>query len=135
MTRCRWTIRRPLSSAIPAPRHAFTDLFALRTEIGASSNYAKLAYVSPSLFGAQLALSFTPSEGKKCCPSCNAGPHVPGRAGRHLGSGAALFRPMSGRSRSPAMPAWRTAAPNTSLPGQEGVSDLGAGPARRLSRQ
>jgi len=45
----------------PSTRHAVIDLFALRTEVGASSNYAKFAYVSPALFGAQLALSFTPN--------------------------------------------------------------------------
>ena len=64
-------------------------MFALRTEVGASSNYAKFVYTSPSLFGAQLALSFTPSEGKQL-PFLNAGPHLPGTPGRFLGSGAAL---------------------------------------------
>jgi hypothetical protein len=53
-------------------------MFALRTPVGASSNYAKIAYTSPLLFGAQIALSFTPSEGKQF-PFLNAGPHVPGR--------------------------------------------------------
>ncbi|HYS46098.1 MAG TPA: hypothetical protein VEM35_06650, partial [Rhizomicrobium sp.] len=62
----------------PVSHRAVTDMFALRTEVGASSNYAKIAYTSPSLFGAQLALSFTPSEGKQL-PFLNAGPHVPGR--------------------------------------------------------
>ena len=54
----------------PATRRAVTDIFALRTEVGASSNYAKFAYVSPALFGLQLALSFTPTQGKEACPSC-----------------------------------------------------------------
>ena len=54
-------------------------MFALRTEVGASSNYAKFAYVSPALFGAQLALSFTPNQGKEVLPFLHAGPHVPGR--------------------------------------------------------
>ncbi|HEY4275407.1 MAG TPA: hypothetical protein VGM68_07990 [Rhizomicrobium sp.] len=65
--------RNPLTS------HAVSDVFALRTAVGASSNYAKLAYVSPALFGVQLALSFTPNQGKNFLPFVNAGPDVPGR--------------------------------------------------------
>ena len=63
----------------PVTGHAVSDAFALRTAIGASSNYAKLAYVSPALFGVQLALSFTPNQGKNFLPFVNAGPDVPGR--------------------------------------------------------
>ncbi len=62
----------------PGTHRAVTDIFALRTEVGASSNYAKFAYTSPSLFGVQLALSFTPTEAKEL-PFLNAGPHLPGR--------------------------------------------------------
>ena len=62
----------------PLDGKAVINLFALRTQAGASSNYAKFVYTSPLLFGAQLALSFTPSEGKQL-PFLNAGPHVPGR--------------------------------------------------------
>src|SRR4051812_2399855 len=46
----------------PATGHGFADVFPLRTQIGASANDAKIAYVSPALFGAQLALSYTPNE-------------------------------------------------------------------------
>jgi hypothetical protein len=64
-------------------------MFALRTRVGASSNYAKIVYTSPSLFGAQLALSFTPSEGKQLpFPECGAA--CAGPPGGILGSGAAL---------------------------------------------
>ena len=63
----------------PGTNGAATDIFALRTSVGASSNYAKFAYVSPALFGAQLALSFTPNQGKDVLPFLKAGPHVPGR--------------------------------------------------------
>src|SRR6185312_14509703 len=60
----------------PGTRHAFADGFALRTEIGASSNDAKLAYVSPKVFGAQLALSFTPNQAKEVLPFLHEGPHL-----------------------------------------------------------
>ncbi len=63
----------------PNTNHAVIDMFALRTAVGASSNYAKFAYVSPALFGAQLALSFTPNQSKQVLPFLKAGPHVPGR--------------------------------------------------------
>ena len=63
----------------PTTNGAVIDMFALRTAVGASSNYAKFAYVSPALFGAQLALSFTPNQGKDVLPFLRAGPQVPGR--------------------------------------------------------
>lgn len=62
----------------PGDGRAVINMFALRTQAGASSNYAKFVYTSPSLFGAQLALSFTPTQGKQL-PFLNAGPHLPGR--------------------------------------------------------
>ena len=40
--------------------------------------YGYTSLVGPALFGAQIALSFTPSEGKQL-PFMNAGPHLPGR--------------------------------------------------------
>jgi hypothetical protein len=63
----------------PASGRAASEIFALRTEVGASSNYAKFVYASPEIFGVQLGLSFTPSEGKQL-PFLNAGPQVAGRA-------------------------------------------------------
>lgn len=62
----------------PRDGRAVINMFALRTQAGASSNYAKFVYTSPTLFGATLALSFTPTQGKQL-PFLNAGPHLPGR--------------------------------------------------------
>jgi len=113
----------------PASGRAVTDMFALRTQVGASSNYAKIAYTSPALFGAQLALSFTPSEGKQL-PFLNAGPHVPGRqvdiweaALRYETDFDTKWGPLS-------LSAYGAVAEGRAehkLAGQEGVSDLGAG--------
>ena len=73
----------------PGTHRAVTDMFALRTEVGASSNYAKFAYTSPALFGVQLALSFTPTEGQGAAvPEC--GPASARPAGGHLGRRAPL---------------------------------------------
>ena len=111
----------------PSTNRALTDIFALRTEVGASSNYAKFAYVSPALFGAQLALSFTPSEGKDVLPFLHAGPACC-RDARPI-SGKAALRYSDDVGPVTLQRLWRRAEGRGEhkLPGQEGVSDLGAG--------
>ncbi len=109
----------------PGTHRAVTDMFALRTQVGASSNYAKIAYTSPSLFGVQLALSFTPSEGKQL-PFLNAGPHVPGRQ-VELWEAALRYETELGPMSVSAYGAVTEGRAEHKLPGQEGVSDLGAG--------
>ncbi len=117
----------PQTSFFLAPgRHAVTDMFALRTSVGASSNYAKFAYVSPALFGAQLALSFTPNQGKQVLPFLTAGPDVPGRQAAIWEAGMRYstdFGPVS-------LTGYGGVAEGRGehkLGRQEGVSDLGAG--------
>jgi hypothetical protein len=109
----------------PVTQRAVTDTFALRTAVGASSNYAKIVYTSPSLFGAQLALSFTPSEGKQL-PFLNAGPHVPGRQ-VEFWEAALRYETEVGPVSLSAYGAVAEGRAEHKLPGQEGVSDLGAG--------
>ena len=110
----------------PATAHAFTDNFTLRTEIGASSNYAKIAYVSPSLFGAQLAVSFTPSQGKEVLPFLHEGPHVAGRQA-DIWEGAIQYSDTLGPVTLSAYGGIAVGRAEHKAPGQEGVSDLGAG--------
>lgn len=110
----------------PVTGRAFTDVFTLRTEIGASSNYAKLAYISPALFGAQIAISFTPNSGKEVLPFLHEGAHVPGRqadiweAGLRYSDdvGPVTLSGYAGLAEGRA---------EHKLPGQEGVNDIGAG--------
>jgi hypothetical protein len=109
----------------PGTHRAVTDMFALRTQVGASSNYAKLAYTSPLLFGAQLALSFTPSEGKQL-PFLNAGPHVAGRQ-VDIWEAALRYEMEVGPISLSAYGAVAEGRAEHKLAGQEGVSDLGAG--------
>ena len=109
----------------PGTHRAVTGMFALRTQVGASSNYAKMAYSSPSLFGVQLALSFTPSEGKQL-PFLNAGPHVPGRQ-VDFWEAALRYETELGPVSLSAYGAVAEGRAEHKLPGQEGVSDLGAG--------
>jgi hypothetical protein len=110
----------------PSTGHAFTDAFALRTEIGASSNYAKLAYVSPTLFGAQLAVSFTPSQGKEILPFLHKGPHVGGRQA-DIWEAAIRYSDQFGSLSVSAYGGVAEGRAEHKAVGQEGVSDLGAG--------
>jgi hypothetical protein len=108
---------------------AVTDMFALRTEVGASSNYAKFVYSSPLLFGVQLALSFTPSEGKQL-PFLNAGPHVAGRQADFWEAALRYeddFTFFGGPVALSGYAAISESRAEHKLPGQEGTSDLGAG--------
>jgi hypothetical protein len=109
----------------PATHRAVTDMFALRTAVGASSNYAKFVYTSPELFGAQLALSFTPSEGKQL-PFMQAGPQLPGRQA-DMWEAALRYSDSVGPVTLSAYGAFAEGRGEHKLPGQEGVSDLGAG--------
>jgi hypothetical protein len=109
----------------PNTHRAVTDMFALRTEVGASSNYAKFAYTSPSVFGLQLALSFTPTEGKEL-PFLNAGPHLSGRQA-DIWEAALSYSTDLGPVSLSAYGAFADGRAEHKLPGQEGVSDLGAG--------
>ncbi|HEY1877524.1 MAG TPA: hypothetical protein VGG66_08635 [Rhizomicrobium sp.] len=109
----------------PVTHRAVTDLFTLRTPVGASSNYAKFAYFSPSLFGVQLALSFAPTEAKEL-PFLNAGPHLAGRQA-DIWEGAIRYETDLGPASIAAYGAFAEGRAEHKLPGQEGVSELGAG--------
>jgi hypothetical protein len=109
----------------PGSHRAVTDIFALRTEVGASSNYAKIAYTSPEVFGLQIGLSFTPTEAKQL-PFLNAGPHLPGRQ-VDVWEGAIHYTTDLGPASISAYGAFAEGRAEHKLPGQEGVSDLGAG--------
>jgi hypothetical protein len=109
----------------PVTHRAVTGMFALRTPVGASSNYAKIVYTSPSLFGAQLALSFTPSEAKQL-PFLNAGPHLPGRQ-VEFWEAALRYETEVGPVSLSAYGAVAEGRAEHKLPGQEGISDLGTG--------
>lgn len=115
--------------ALDDPRINFVSAgntaLALRTAVGASSNYAKLVYTSPALFGLQLALSFTPSEGKQL-PFLSAGPHVAGRQA-DFWDGAIRYEDDMGPVTLSGYVAASLARSEHKLPGQEGTSDLGFG--------
>jgi hypothetical protein len=104
---------------------AANTVFALRSEVGASSNYAKFVYMSPDVLGVQLALSFTPTEGKQL-PFLNAGPHLLGRQA-DMWEAALKYQDTVGPVAVTAFGAVAEARAEHKLAGQEGTSDLGAG--------
>lgn len=59
----------------PATGRAFTTLFGLNSSVESSLNYAKISYYTPRLFGIQVGVSYTPSEGREVIPFLNNGPH------------------------------------------------------------
>jgi hypothetical protein len=109
----------------PGTHRAVSDMFALRTEAGASSNYAKFVYTSPSLLGVQIALSYAPSQGKQL-PFLNAGPHVADRQADFY-EAALRYETEVGPVSLAGYGAFVESRAEHKLPGQEGVSDLAAG--------
>ena len=61
----------------PSTGNAFINVFTLNSAVESSLNYAKISYYTPRLFGVQIAVSFTPSEGKDVIPFLSAGPMTP----------------------------------------------------------
>jgi predicted porin len=110
----------------PGTGHAFIDTFRLSTAIGASSNYAKLAYVSPNVFGVQLALSFSPGEGKNVLPFLNAGPQRPGRAAA-IWEASLRYATDLGPVSLTGYAGLAEGRAEHKLAGQQGLSDIGLG--------
>jgi hypothetical protein len=109
----------------PGTGRAVRALFPLRTQVSASSNYAKFVYTSPSLFGAQLALSFAPTQGKQL-PFLDAGPDVPGRQATFWEAALRYETEFEGAAVA-ASAAVSESRGEHKLPGQQGTSDLGFG--------
>lgn len=63
----------------PSTGRAFQEVFGLSTAVNASSNYAKISYYTPRLFGLQIGVSYTPGENREVIPFLNNGPHAANR--------------------------------------------------------
>lgn len=110
----------------PQTGRAFASVFALRSETGSSANFAKFSYYTPKVFGLQLGLSYTPSEGKTVVPFLSAGPDMADRQNRmwemaatydtQFGDAAAKFYGGMTMGHNE----WRT-------PGHEGLTDWAFG--------
>jgi hypothetical protein len=110
----------------PATARAIIAMFALRSEIASSSNYAKLSYYTPRLFGVQIGASFTPSQGKDVVPFVAAGPDVPDREKR-IWETAISYSDMFGEANVKAYAGLSMAHDAARTPGREGLTDWGLG--------
>jgi predicted porin len=63
----------------PSTGRPFQEVFGLSTAVNSSSNYAKIGYYSPRLFGIEIGVSYTPSQGREVIPFLNNGPHAANR--------------------------------------------------------
>ena len=63
----------------PTTGRSFQEIFGLSTAVNASSNYAKISYYTPRLFGVQIGVSYTPGENREVVPFLNNGPHAANR--------------------------------------------------------
>ncbi len=109
----------------PAGRTA-TNVFAPRTALTASANYAKISLETPDLFGVTLGFSFTPSEGKNVLPWLAAGPQVNGRQST-IWEGALRYSDDFGPLTMSGYFGGAFGAAERKLPGQQGVSEFGLG--------
>jgi len=110
----------------PLSGRAFAGVFTPRMQAGASSSFAKLSYYTPKIFGVQIGLSYTPSEGRSVLPFLSAGPDVADRQNRMWEMAARYedqFGPFTTRISGGLIMGhneWRT-------PGHEGLTDWAFG--------
>lgn len=109
----------------PAGR-AVTGIFAPRTALTGSANYAKIAVETPTLFGVTLGFSFTPAEGKNVLPWLAAGPQVNGRQAA-IWEGALRYSDDFGPLTMSFYMGGAFGAAERKLPGQQGLSEFGLG--------
>jgi len=125
------SINDPRTSFFRDPRtgRAVTNLFALRTPVGISTNDTKFLYASPEYAGIQLALSFTPSQSKSL-PFLETGPNVPGRQAAIWEAGLRYGTELDAGFGPVLLTGYGAVAQGHArhrLPGQNDVRDLGFG--------
>ncbi|HSZ73289.1 MAG TPA: porin, partial [Rhizomicrobium sp.] len=110
----------------PITGRAVIDLFPLKSEVDSSSNYAKLSYFTPRLFGIQIGVSYTPSQGKDVLPFVNDGPDVPDRQKR-IWETAISYSDTLGEATFKTSAALSMAHDGDRMPGHQGLTDWALG--------
>jgi hypothetical protein len=110
----------------PSTGRAFINVFALNSTSEASLNYAKISYYTPRLFGVELAVSFTPSEGKDVLPFLSNGPQVPDRQ-KSIWEAAASYNGYFGPASLGLSAAWSGGHDDNKTAGHAGLSDWSLG--------
>jgi hypothetical protein len=110
----------------PVSHRALIAPFTLRSEVAASSNFAKLTYLSPTLFGLQIGASFTPSEGREVIPFLHEGPQVADRQSA-IWEGALRYSDYFGALGLSAYGGFSFAHDENKTPGHAGLSEWALG--------
>ena len=110
----------------PVTGRNFTEVFALNSAVESSSNYAKFSYYTPRLFGVQLAVSYTPSEGKEVIPFLHNGPNVANRQ-KSIWEGAISYSETFGRTSVGAYLGGALGHGERKTPGHAGLTEWGMG--------
>jgi|HubBroStandDraft_2_1064218.scaffolds.fasta_scaffold03427_2 hypothetical protein len=110
----------------PITNRAFIDIFPLKSEVDSSSNYAKLSYFTPRLFGVQIGASYTPSQGKDVLPFVNDGPGVQDRQKR-IWETAISYSDTLGEATFKTSAALSMAHDGDRTPGHQGLTDWALG--------
>ncbi|HEY0106934.1 MAG TPA: hypothetical protein VGB91_12685 [Rhizomicrobium sp.] len=110
----------------PSTGQAFVSIFTLNSAVESSLNYAKLSYYTPRLFGVQIGLSYTPSEGKDVVPFLNNGPNVANRQ-KSLWEGALNYSDSFGPVTLSAYAGLTVGHGDRKTPGHAGLTDWAVG--------
>jgi hypothetical protein len=110
----------------PSTGRDFTEIFALNSAVESSLNYAKISYYTPRLFGIQLAVSYTPSEGREVIPFLNNGPDLTNRQ-KSIWETAASYSGNFGPVSVGFYGALSVGHADRKTPGHEGLTDWGLG--------
>jgi hypothetical protein len=110
----------------PVTHGAFQSIFTLNSAVESSLNYAKISYFSPRLFGLQLGLTFTPSEGKDVVPFLHNGPDIDNRQ-KSLWEGAVNYSDSFGPITLSAYGGFTFGHGDRKTPGHAGLTEWGLG--------
>ena len=110
----------------PTTGRDFTQVFALNSAVESSLNYAKFSYYTPRLFGIEVGVSYTPSEGREVIPFLNNGPGVANRQ-KSIWEGAASYSGTFGRTSVGAYAAAAFGHGERKTPGHAGLTEYGFG--------
>lgn len=110
----------------PTTGRPLIEVFGLNSAVEGSLNYAKISYYSPRLFGIQLGVSYTPSEGKEVIPFLNNGPNVANRQ-KSIWESAISYSNTFGRTSIGFYAAAALGHGERKTPGHAGLTEYGFG--------
>jgi len=110
----------------PITGRDFTRVFALNSYVESSLNYAKFSYFTKRLFGIEIAVSYTPSEGREVIPFLNNGPNAANRQ-KSVWETVASYSSTFGRTSIGVYAAASFGHGTRKTPGHAGLTEWGMG--------